>query len=209
MTPSELETAARHRYNAINDPHFSSAMILDIIYQASMQIAVDTLAIEQTYSTVSVAGTREYAYPANAFAIRRVEYAGKKLRFTTLESDPKTSTTQVSGTPAEYALWNGEMILFPTPAIDNEVIKVFTYNRPSAVTAISVLEIPSEYHLDMIDLILSVMYAKDQNNTMATYHRNLWERSLNRIKMHNRKKKSGDEFHIVRDQDFIDYGVTL
>lgn len=209
MTPSDLETAARNRYNAIGDPHFSSAMIMDIIYQACMQMATEAMVVEQTYTTTSTSGTREYAYPTNAMAIRRVEYNGKKLKFTTLESDPKTSTTEVSGTPAEYSIWNGEMILFPTPDTSSVTIKVYTYNRPAAVTSTSTLEVPAEYHLDILDLILSVMYAKDQNNGMATYHRNLWENSLRRIKRHQMKRKSGDEFHIVRDQDFVDYGVIL
>jgi len=72
MTPSELELAARNRYNAVGDPHFSSAMIMDIIYQASMEIANECLCIEQSYTTTSIASTREYAYPTNAFAIRNV-----------------------------------------------------------------------------------------------------------------------------------------
>lgn len=200
MTPSELELAARNRYNAVGDPHFSSAMIMDIIYQASMEIANECLCIEQSYTTTSIASTREYAYPTNAFAIRNVEYKGIKIFYTDLESDPKTSTTTVTGTPAKYAIWNYELILFPTPDTTGDTIKIFTYNRPQAVTTSSTLEIPSEYHLDMIDLILSVMYAKDQNNGMATYHRNLWERSLGRIKRHRMKMKSGDEFYTVRDQ---------
>jgi hypothetical protein len=199
MTPSELETAARNRYNAIGDPHFSSAMLMDVIYQGCMQMATEAMVIENTYTTVSVDNTREYAYPTNAFAIRRVEYDGKPLTFTTLNSDPKTSTTEQTGTPTQYALWNGEMILYPTPDTAGLTIEVFTFNRPAAVTSSSVLEVPIEYHLDILDLLLSVMYAKDQNANMSSYHRNLWEGSLKRIKRHQMKKKSGDNFHVVRD----------
>ena len=200
MTPSELEAAARNRYNAIGDPHFSTDMIMDVIYQASMQLANEAFVIQRHYQTTSTSGTKEYAFPTNAFAVRRIEYKGKKLYPVPLEYDPKTSTTEPSGTPGTYAIWNEELLLFPTPDTTGDQIDVYTYNRPQAVTSSSTLEVPEEYHLDMIDLILSVMYAKDQNTSMSTYHRNLWEASINRVKRHNRKKQHGDQYAVVRDQ---------
>jgi hypothetical protein len=209
MTPSDLELAARNRYNAIGDPHFSTDMIMDIIYQACLQMSTESMIIEQTYSTTSTLAIREYSYPTNAMAIRRIEYNGKKLRYSDLEDDPKTSINEVSGTPSCYAIWKQELILYPTPDTTGDTIKVYTYNRPARVTSSSVLEIPEELHMDILDLILSVMYAKDQNNVMATYHRNLWEQSLVRIKRHQMKKKSGDEFHVTKDSDFVEYGVIL
>jgi hypothetical protein len=50
------------------------------------------------------------------------------------------------------------------------------------------------------------MYAKDMNQSMSNFHRQLWEASVNRIKRHNDKKKWGDEYMVVRDQDV--YSVT-
>lgn len=201
MTPAELELAARTRYNAIDDPHFTSAMIMDIIYQGSMTLALECNCIEKTYETTSTAGTREYSYPTNAISIRRVEYDGMKVRPSTLERDPKSSsvTTSPSGTPSEYAVWEADLILFPTPDESDLTIKVFAYAKPQAVTSSSTLDLPAEYHLDLLDLILSVMYAKDQNERMATYHRNLWEKSIDRIKRNVSKKKRGDQLYVVKD----------
>lgn len=213
MTPSELELAARNRYNAVDDPHYSSAMIMDIIYQASMQLAIECHCIERTYTTTSTSGTREYSYPTNAIAIRRVEYKGQKLLPSTLERDPKStaSTATPTGTPREYAIWEDDLILFPTPNATGDTIKVFTYNEPQAVSTSSTLEVPSEYHLDMIDLILSVMYAKDQNESMAAYHRGLWEKSVIRIKRHRAKKMRGDMLYVVKDysEEFSMPGLVL
>ena len=199
MTPVQLETAARARYNATNDPFFTQAMVLDIIYQAQMEMALEAHVIERTYSTTSTISVREYSYPTNAIAIRRVEYNGVKLMPSQLEYDPKTNTTAPTGTPGSYAIWNGELILFPTPAATADVIKVFTYNEPQPVTASSTLEVPTKYHLKMIDFILSIFYAKDQNEQMATYHRNLWERSISIIKRSQAKDKYGDQLAVVRD----------
>lgn len=205
MTPNEIEEMARLRYNAVGDNFYSSAMILDIIYQASMELALEAFVIENHYTTTSTASTRAYDLPTNAFAVKRVEYNGKKIYPVGIDDDPRTSTTDISGTPTSYSLWNEELILYPTPSTSSVQIDVWTYNRPAAITSASTLEVPAEYHLKMIDLILSVMYAKDQNQSMATYHRNLWEKSIADIKRHNRKKKQADMFAVVRDQEEFFY----
>lgn len=199
MTPLELEESARNRYNAIGDDFYSSDMIMDLIYQAQMELALEAFVIERKYTTTSTDGTREYAFPSQAFAIRRVEYDGNKLYPVSLEKNPDTSTTEVTGTPGGYAIWNEELYLFPTPDEDSKEIVVYSYNRPQEVTTTSTLEVPAEYHLQMIDFILSVMYGKDQNMNMAQYHRELWEKSISRIKRQHAKKKSGDMFAVVGD----------
>ena len=200
MTPTQLEDAARDRYNAVGDPHFSQDMLMNVIYQACMVMANECFAIQKTFTTTSTADTNAYSFPSEAIAIRRVEYKGVKLFPVDLEADPKTQVTTPTGTPGEYAIWANELILFPTPDTTSDEIKVFSFNEPQTVTASSTLEVPSEYHLDILDLMLSVMYAKDQNNNMSTYHRNLWERSINRIKRTEAKKKRGDQFAVVREQ---------
>lgn len=199
MTPEQLEAAARNRYNAVGDNFYSSAMILDLIYQAQMELALEAFVIERHYTTTSTNGTREYSFPSNGFAIAKVEYNGLKLKYVSINDDPKTSTTEISGTPTAYSVFNEEMILYPTPDTTGDQIDVYTYNRPQAVTSSSTLEVPTEYHLQMIDLIVSIMYGKDQNLSMARYHRELWERSIARIKRQHAKKKRSDSFVVVGD----------
>lgn len=205
MTPQQVNTAIRQRYNAEGDDFFSDAMIWDIIYQAQMVMAQEAFVIERKYSSTSVAGTRELDYPTTAMALRRVEYDGEKILPVSLDEDPKTSTTEVSGDPREYAIWNNEIILFPTPSTTGDTIVIYTYNEPQAVSDTSTLEVPSEYHLDIIDYGLSILYAKDGNMPMSQYHERRWEKGLERIKRTRAKKKRGDQFVIVRDQDYSDY----
>lgn len=206
MTPDQLESAARNRYNAISDPFYSSEMIRDIIYQACMEMANEANVIERVYTTTSTSGTREYSYPTNAKAIRRVEYDGEKVIPVSLDMDPKTSTTEVSGDPATYGIWNQEIYFFPTPSATGDTIKIFTFNRPQRITTGSqTLEVPEQYHLDIIEYILSIFYAKDQNHQMSVYHRNLWREALARIKRENAKRHHGDMFAVVKDEDEIPY----
>ena len=199
MTPQEIEDQARNRYNASGDPHFTSSEIRNAIYQAELELALEAFAIEAVTSTSSVASTQTIAFPTNCFAIRRVEYDGKKIKPTTLEADPKSSTTETEGTPGAYSIWNNTLYLYPTPDAV-KTVKIFHYNEPAEVTTASTsMSVSSRYHTDIIDLVLSIMYAKDQNTNMSTYHRNLWESNVNKIKRTRRKEKRGDEFLVVGD----------
>jgi hypothetical protein len=209
MTPANIEDQARNRYNASGDPHFTSSEIRNAIYQAESELAQECFVIEAVTTTASVASTQTIAFPTNCMAIRRIEYDGKKLRPTTLESDPKTSTTETEGTPGTYALWNDTIYLYPTPDAA-KTVKIFHYNEPTEVTTSSTtMSIPSRYHTDIIDLVLSVMYAKDQNTQMSSYHRNLWESNVNKIKRARRKEKRGDDFLVVREYGQTNYGGII
>jgi len=206
MTPSELELAAKQIYNAVDDPAYPSTMMMTLIYMACMEMVLDcNCLIEKTYETESTAGTREYAFPSQATSIRRVEYDGKKVMPTTLEHDPKssTSTTAVTGTPGEYAVWEQDIIFFPTPDESDITIKVFAYARPQTVTSSSVLEVPEEHHPAIINYLLSNMYAKDTNHQMADYYRALWNEDKKKIKAMEARKKRGDRLHIVEDDCYI------
>jgi hypothetical protein len=201
MTPSGLNQAIRERYNAVGDTFFNDNMVWDLIYQAQMMMAQEAFVVENTYTTTSVASTRNYAFPTSSIALRKVEYDGDKLNPVSVDQDPKTSTTEVTGTPGAYTIWNNEIILYPTPSATGDTIEIYTYNEPQAVTSTSTLDVPSEYHLDIIDFGLSVFYAKDGNPQMADYHRALWDKSLQRIKRTRAKKRNSDQFVVVRDQD--------
>lgn len=209
MTPAELETQARARYNATGDPHFTTLELRTAMYQAEMELALEAFVIEEVTTTASVPSTQTIAFPTNCFAIRRIEYDGKKLRPTTLESDPKNSTTEVTGTPGAYGIWNNTIYLYPTPS-SIKTVKIFHYSVPTALTTASTsLSVPVRYHTDIIDMVLSVMYAKDQNTGMATYHRNLWESNVNKIKRERRKEKRGDQFLVVGDYAEGNYGGLI
>jgi len=200
VTPSNLATIIRERYNATGDSFFSDTYIYNLIYQAEMELALEANVIENSYTTVSVSGTREYAYPDNAISIRRVEYKGVKVVPRELIDDPKTSLTEPSGTPAEYAIWDNELILFPTPDTDDDQIKVFSYDMPSEVSATSTLSTPAQYHLSLIHFCISNMHAKELNDKMASYHMSLWRDEIRRIKRERKRSKHGDMYAVVRDE---------
>lgn len=206
MTPLEVNTAARRRYNVVNDDFWSDAEIYDIIYQGCLELAAEGLLIERSFSTSSVASQQEYDWPTNAISIKRVTWNGKKLApFTFREDDVYTVLNQVttsSGDPSQYAVWNNVFYLRPIPSTV-QTIKVFAYVEPQVVTVTSTLEIPTEFHMSLVDLIVSEMASKDKNYTGAQWHRSLWEKSVLRAKKLARKKLIGDAFQVVKNVDTL------
>jgi hypothetical protein len=169
------------------------------MYQAELELALEASVIEATTTVSSTTNTQTVTFPTNCIGIRRIEYDGQKLNPASVDDDPKNSTTEVYGTPAEYSIWNDTIYLYPTPQ-DSQSVKIFYYKEPDQLTASStVMSVPARYHTDILDMVLSVMYAKDQNTNMSSYHRNLWESNLNKIKRSRRKEKRGDQFQVVAE----------
>src|SRR3990167_4552067 len=211
MTPQEVNTAARRRYNAVNDDFWSDAEIYDIIYQGSTELATEGLLIESTFTNSTVANQQEYAWPTNAIAIKRATYDGKKIVPIDFRDDDVLTTldqaTTEVGVPTSYAFWDDIFYLRPIPS-SVKTVKVWAYVRPGVVTASSTLEIPTEWHMDLLYLVLREMDAKNKNYTGAMFYCQLWTDAVNRAKKFAMKKKRRDAFAIVKNVDGI-YQNTL
>lgn len=207
MTPSQLETMARQQYNAVGDTLWSTAEIMDLIYAACMELALESWCIEQTFLAPTVVGTSEYDFPGNSIGIKRITYDGRRLNKITFRQDDyltggnQNSTTQ--GTPNAYAEWNETFYLRPIPdAVYN--LKVFAFIEPQPVTSTSVLEVPSRYHLYMVDYLLYRMYAKDKDFNSAQFFENKWEKNKGKAVSQEKRKRRADAFAVVQEDECID-----
>lgn len=195
MTPTELVTAIRNRYNAVGDTFWSDSEILDLVWGACTEMAREAQVIERVYTTTTVAGTQQYAFPTNTIAIKRVTYNGQKLQpISFREDDQLTGLNQsltTQSTPQYYFVFNEVLYLRPLP--DSAVtLEIYSFNAPQEITTTSTLEIPTQYHIDCIDYALSVMHAKEKNFEGAQYYRGEWEKKLARIKNWQRQRLRSD-----------------
>lgn len=204
MTPTELETAARNRYNSIGDSFFSQPEILDLIWDACLDMTRECNVIERVYTTSTVANQQEYSFPTSTISIKRITYDGKKLKPITFREDDTITglnqSTTSTGTPQYYYQWNDTIYLRPIPT-DVATLKIFTYNEPQVITTASVLEIPVQFHMDLLDYIVSEMAAKDSNFEAAQYYANKWEAAKMSIKKWQKKRLRGDSFATVQDEE--------
>lgn len=216
MTPSDILVYARARYNATSDAFFTDNELLYAIYQAELELSNEMSMVEAIYTTTSVQGTRQYAFPTPTRTIKRVEYidlAGiaVKLEPITFREDDALTLVNVASTtmgkPQFYSVFNYNMYLRPIPDTTACTIKVYSFNEPQVVTATSVLDTPTPFHMDIVDYLVMQMYLKDKDPTMAQAYKALWDQAKMRCKRWLQKKKRGDAFTVVMNEDNL--AVTL
>jgi hypothetical protein len=211
VTPAQIETAARRKYNSTSSSFFATAEIYDLIYQAELEIAEETKVIEVTalVSGGSIDGTRAYAIPTTISEVKRVEYDGRKLTKIDFDQDDVLtlfdSNTTVEGEPFQFSEWGGSLYLRPIPDTSSLQIRVYGFGLPAEVTSPSqVLEVPAIFHMKIVDRVVGEMAMKDSNTAIGSQYISLWyEHHLPKIKAWYSKKKSASGFRVVKDVESL------
>lgn len=219
MTPSDINVYARAKYNAASDSFFTDMEIYYYIYQAELELASECPGIIEIYRPAGItltAGTRSYAFPANVRLIKRLEYvnssgsANKLEPITFREDDALTLVNTASttlGSPQFYEIFNGNIYLRPIPDTSATVLNIYSYDEPAVVSSVSTLEIPSIFHMDLCDFVVMQMYLKDKDAISVGFYEKRWDSAKARIKRWVQKRKRGDAFTIVMNEDNL--AVTL
>ena len=207
MTPTEIETAARRKYNAVGDSLWGQEEIFGLLDAAQLDASSEGMLIEKIYTTSTVADQEEYEEPANVVQIKRVEYNGCKLtKINELENDAfslDNSVTTSTGTPSYYRLFSDSMFLTPTPS-EVGTLRTYAITYPSAIAVGSVLEIPALFHHDIVHYVVSEMFAKDENLNLSSYHRGMWSAAVKKMERWQKNRKRGDAFaHVQSDENLI------
>lgn len=208
MTPDEIQLAARRKYNSVGDSFFSDDEFLYLIYEAESVLAQEALVIQNTYSTVSVASQREYAWPTRSISIYRIEYDGSKLKLINQRQDDvitllNTDVTD-TGTPEFYALWDRTVYLRKTPGTAGLDIKIYSYDLPSLLTSgTSTLYTPTIYHKDIVNFICAFMALKDGNKAIYQEFMGIWQKAIQQAIQFQRRRVSQDGMKSVQNVDAL------
>lgn len=218
MTPSDVIGFARGKYNAVGDAFFADLDLYQYVYEAQNELSVETECIETTdSSTLTVASQRVYNFPTYCMAIKRLEIFDSsgnpiKLEKITFREDDSISLLNSSSTtvgfPQFYETWNQQIYLRPIPDTSNLILKFYYYKEPATVTAVSTLEVPSIFHMDLVNYVVREMYAKDQNAPMIAYWNGRWEQSKSKIKRWMQKRKRSDAFTVVQNEEALAVTIT-
>lgn len=210
MTPSDLETYVRQAYNAVGDNFFPQAEILNHFYTAQMQLATLTNCIQNVYTTTSVQGQREYSKPTRCISIFKMYYNGERMRPNDLiDDDAVTGNRQDDdgeGTPINYQEFGENFYVRPLPSDSTSTFRIYSFDAPNTVTASGTLDVPSRYHMYLADYALFRMFAKDKNQAMADYHKQLWEDAKKEVAQIEKMRMVGDEFRVVKGQGQLNDG---
>lgn len=205
MTPTDLETYVRQRYNAVGDSYFSQDEVFNYFFSAEMELARESLCIKNTTTQLSVLSQRIYSFPTYAISIRRVEYDGERIFPNDFSDDDALTGNDPGGTitgrPEYYQQWGRSIYLRPIPDAAGLTIKIYSYDMPTQPTAVGTLDVPTIYHLDLADYALYCMFGKDKNFQLASYHLNIWNKKKIDVIKTERSLLVGDEFETVKDTD--------
>ena len=205
MTPTQIEEFARQQYNAVNDTFFTQDEILNWIYKAQMDFCKYTFMLRDVFTTTSVADQKEYSFPENTVSVKRLEYNDQKVTPIDFREADDVSNFNVAititDTPTYYYQWGNSFFLVPTPSESSVEIKAWVYKRPQLVTNTSTIEIPEEYHINLVDYVNWRMALKDENPAMAAEFRGQWENAMIEARKLERRKLRGDSFTSVKDID--------
>lgn len=210
MTPSDLLTFVRQRYNAVGDSFFSDVELLEVLSMASLELSIEAECIERRYTTASVLGQREYEKPAYSIRIARITYDGQRLDQTDpTEEDFMTgndSASTSSGVPKFYSVFSDTIFLWPTPSESAKTIEIFSIDEAQRIASISsTLDIPTRYQLGLSDYALYYMAAKDTNTALSEIYHRKWEKRIADAKRFEMKRAVGDKYKTVKPVDMMPY----
>lgn len=207
MTPSQIETAARRRLNAVSSDFWSSTEIIeDCLYFACLDVATRARCIEATSTASSVASTASYSKPTNAIEIKQITYDSQKLEllpereYFSLNLNGQTATV---GRPQWYYLWGDNYILYPTPDQSSLSISIRSVNEPAAVTSGSTLEIPSQFHNRLVNGVCYYMLLKDVDDPRTPIFEARWIRDVQDCVDEWSRSKHADKMPRVRLEETL------
>ena len=201
MTPTQIETMARRQYNAVGDTFYSTEEIMDYIYKAQMEFCKYTFMLKKVFSTATVVGQTEYPMPSSTISIKYLEVDGVKLDPISMIENEELNIANYTATAADvtgsYWQWGQSFFLSNEPVTAGLTIKVYTYAMPQPVTNISVIEVPAEYHLDLVTYVNYMMAVKDENGNAGAAYQGEWISALREARKLERRKLRGDSFASV------------
>jgi hypothetical protein len=210
MTPLQIEERARQRLNALQSTFWTSQEIIEnYLYNAASELAVETLCIQNRYTTVSVAGQSEYTLPTKLISAKRVVYdtAGsnsklKPIDFRTLDSISPEATGLTTGTPQYYLLFDDVIQLYPTPDTSGLSILIQSYDMPDQTTSMSVLEIPCRYHHMLVVGVAYLMSLKELGHPNTALLSRQWFEYIEKVKRIEKRLLVQDGFNrVLREED--------
>jgi hypothetical protein len=197
-TYTELQAAITSRLHR-ND---LSSVIPDFIAFAEkrMQRELRLSGLESTDTITCVAGTPDYALPADFKAFRSVNIAGdpvRNLEYLTPETADKLFGTSSASKPYGYSLIGGRIYLFYTPDSDYTV-NIIYYAKPTALSEANqtnyfITELPDA--LLYASMVAASTHIKDDNAVQrwAT----LYQSEINNIKEADQEDKwSGSNMRV-------------
>lgn len=170
MLVSEIQTRVKDIFGDTAQAQITDAMILNWINDGQLDICRKSECLEGTAPAVNiVAGTDQYAYPADFIKEQRLLVNGIKLTRLTLQSIdvlfPDRASTPVTGNSLYYYHYSRKFNLYPIPgsAITNGLVVWYIRSAVILTASGQTPEIPTAFHEDIVRFCLWKAFEQDQD----------------------------------------------
>jgi hypothetical protein len=168
MLVSEIQTQVKNIFGDTAQAQITDAMILDWINNGQMDICRKSECLEAPYTANLVAGTDQYAYPADFIKEQRLMVNGIKMVRLTLSSIdmlfPDRLSAPMQSSTLYYFHWQRKFNLYPVPPASVTGGLVVWYVRYAATLTApgNTPEIPTMFHEDLVRFCLWHAWEQDQ-----------------------------------------------
>lgn len=207
MTVSEFVDYVRNRHNAVSDTFWADSEIYALIEaRANEVLSIIGLIEAKDTSLTTTASTQAYNLPTNWVFIKKLlvdNYACQQITFDEWDAEHTRGSTDPTGTPDRYFLWNDQINLVPVPATSSLTITLYGYKKQSSITSASdMINIPSILHGRLCDGVIADMFAKDQKwQPHRTYEEKWLQVHIPAFKEYKAKRHTAGGFNVTYDTD--------
>lgn len=214
VTVSNVIQVVRDQINEETQKFFKNNVLFRLIHHAQTVLAREGWVIEDKDTSITTtASTRTYTLPSGTIAVKRCEYAGKKLFPITFDTwDDLTganASTTTTATPSFFFVWGSLLYLQPIPDTSSQTITLYRVKMPTVISALTdTLSVPDEYEEAIQDFLLHRMCIKEKRYQEAQMHNQQWLQAVARARKDQRRKHVGAGYQTVRQMDqFTDWWI--
>ena len=206
MTPAQVLSNCRAQLYETTAAYWTDTELYGYMWYGEQEIAQLVPCTETKFITATVTDTSVYTSPSDILYYDRVTYDGVKLkRIDRTDLDaidrPGYGSSLSTGQPTSYYEYAGLVYLWPIPQAIEPLVFNY-YALPAQVTATAAgFTIPTYMQPFIQDYVLYRSYAKDQNEGLANFHKNLWDQDLSKASMIWAQRDQRDGHRTVRDSD--------
>lgn len=206
MTLDQFVATVRRRHNAVSDSNWSDDEIYELITHRCNEILSYIGLLQDISTSTSTLGTQTVSYPSSASSIKQVEYKNRRLKRLTFDQWNRfktNNTTQPSGTPTMFAVWNRTIYLIPIPSASSDTITVYYYKEHPYIdgNTQTTIDIPSVLHAHLVHGVLADMFAKDLNVQFNQIYETKWEKSISIFQRYKADEEDAGQAQTVIDSD--------
>jgi hypothetical protein len=215
LTVQKIMNRVRRQFGDTAGVQLDAQFFYDFINDAMREIVLEADLLQTTATNNSVANTATLALPTDALRIYGVSYAGSPISEVELSqarqllevTEGPVSAGYPVGTPAQYWIWNNNIVFYPAPDSVKSVAVYYNRNPTEVSSTADIPELPARYDNRILEYLMAK--AAEFDDDMGKYQVKIQEFSMNMSKSSGEDGDSQELYPFISvspvDASYYDY----